>query len=359
MKKLLVMVNMYTPFYAAVVGCGFIAEAHVKAWRNVGARVVAVCDRDVSIAKFKAEKWRVPRYYEDVSKMIKEEKLDVVSICTPVNVRLDVVKPFVENGVPVVVEKPFAMSVAESEKMIELKNKYETKLTVIHNWLFSHIMKRILRSLERKEVGELLGFEINMLHTKNELITANPSHWSHSLRAGCFGENLPHPLYISRALLGEVKISHISGSKLGSYQWMPIDELRLLLEDIKGRMASIYISFNSAQDEKTLKIFGTTDILEVNLSNNILIKKQFRKIKIKDVMMDNLCQIRDYITLTFLIGGSILTKRYKDMHTEFMKVFKKSLITDVDPPVLPEETLKVVKPHEHLCNEIHKLYFTK
>jgi predicted dehydrogenase len=115
---------------------------------------------------------------------------------------------------------------------------------------------------------------MNMLHTKNDPMAANPSHWCHSMIAGRFGENLPHPLYISRAILRDVEVKQILGSKLGSYPWMPIDELRVLLGDNKGRIASIYIySFNTARPETTLKIFGTTGILEVNLSNNIFDKE--------------------------------------------------------------------------------------
>lgn len=346
------------PLRVAVVGCGQIAESHIKAWRNVGARVVAVCDKNASLAESKAEKWRIPQHYEDISKMIKEEELDVASICTPPNVRLDVVKFLMENGIHVVIEKPFAMSVAEAEKMIELKNKYGVKLTVAHNWLFSHIMKKTLRCLERAEIGDILGVEMNLLHTKNDPMAADSSHWCHSIEAGRISESLPHPLYIIRAILGEVKVRHISGSKLGNYQWMPIDELRVLLEDTKGRMASIYVSFNTARPETTLKIFGTTGILEVNLSNNILIKKQYREIKALHIIMDNSRSIKDYITSSYSIGLAILTKRYQGMHTEVIKDFVNSLKSDTEPPVTTEEVLEVVRIHTHLSSQIHKRYFS-
>jgi predicted dehydrogenase len=65
---------MSTPLRVAIVGCGQIADEHMKAWRNVGAKVVALCDKDVTLAKTKAEKWGVQRYYEDVSHMIDSEK---------------------------------------------------------------------------------------------------------------------------------------------------------------------------------------------------------------------------------------------------------------------------------------------
>jgi predicted dehydrogenase len=341
----------------AIVGCGWIADEHLKAWRSMGAKVVALCDKDATLAKTKAEKWGVQRYYKDVSRMVDSEKIDVASICTPPNFRLSVIEPLVEKGVHVVIEKPFAMSIPEAEKVIELKNRYHVKLTVVHSWLFSHIMRRTMRFLASGEIGELLGFEMNMLHTKDDPMAANPSHWCHSMIAGRFGENLPHPLYISRAILGDVEVKQILGSKLGSYPWMPIDELRVLLGDKKGRIASIYISFNTARPETTLKIFGTTGILEVNLSNNILIKKHYREIKPIQVTIDVLRSIMDHVTSLSSIGLAILTRRYQGMHTEFIKEFVRSLKNDDEPPVTAEEALEVTKLHIELSSKIHKLYY--
>jgi len=266
--------------------------------------------------------------------------------------------PLWKGGVHVVIEKPFAMSLAEAKKIVELKNKYGVKLTVVHSWLFSHIMKKTLLSLERKEVGDVLGVEMDLLHTKNDSMVADPSHWCHSLKAGRFGEMLPHPLYVMRAILGDVRVRYVSGSKLGSYPWMPIDELRILLYDTEGRMASIYVSFNSIRPETTLKIFGTDGILEVNLSNNILVKKQYREVRNIEVFMDNLRFIKNIIISSFSIGGALIIKQYQGMHTEFIKEFVNSLKKNIKPPVTAEEALEVVKLHSELSSKIHDLYFT-
>ena len=347
-----------TMLNVGIIGCGHIADSHINAWKGAGARVVAVCDKNMAIARTKAVKWGISQIYEDASQMVKEESLNVVSICTPANVRLGVVKPIMEKGVHVVIEKPFAMSVDEAEKMTELAKENGVKLTVVHNWLFSHIMKKTLSSLKRKEIGDLLGLKIDLLHTKDDQMAADSSHWCHSLEAGRFGEMLPHPLYIIRAILGDIKVKYISGSKLGCYSWMPIDELRVLFEDIRGRMAQIYVSFNTARPETTLKIFGTTGILEVNLSNNIFIKKRYRDITITQVIKDNLHFLADYIISCFSIASAILAKKYQDMHTEFMKDFVKSLINNTEPPVTAEEALEVTRLHKELCSKIDKRYFT-
>ncbi|MEM2465505.1 MAG: Gfo/Idh/MocA family oxidoreductase, partial [Candidatus Bathyarchaeia archaeon] len=233
------------------------------------------------------------------------------------------------------------------------------KLTVAHSWLFSHIMRRVIKYLRSGFTGEVAGVEVTMLHTNNDPMASNPSHWCHKLPAGRFGENLPHPIYIVRAIMGDVEVKHFHGSKLGKYEWMPIDELRVLLENRGGQTATIYITFNAPRPETTLNIVGNEGIIHANLSNNTLIKKRYREINLAQVTMDNIKTMLDIITSSINIASAILTRRYKGMHTEFMKEFVKSILNDGEPPVTAEEALKVVKLCEDLSLHIQKRYFTK
>lgn len=124
---------------------------------------------------------------------------------------------------------------------------------------------------------------------------------------------------------------------------MPIDKLHVLLEDKRDRTAIIYISFNAPRPETTLSIVGNQGTLYANLSNNILIKKQYRKISIAQVTIDNLKRIADIISSSLSIAGAIITGQYKGIHTEFIKEFTKSIINNTEPPVTAEEALKVVE----------------
>lgn len=47
------------------------------------AKAVALCDKNSSLARYRAEEWHVPHWYDDVSRMVEVEELDVASICTP------------------------------------------------------------------------------------------------------------------------------------------------------------------------------------------------------------------------------------------------------------------------------------
>jgi predicted dehydrogenase len=298
----------------------------------------------------------VERYYEDIGEMIRKEKLDVASVCTSANVRLGVVQPLIENNINVLVEKPFAMSVAEAEKMVSLKEKFGVQLTVGHNWLFSYMMKKILSKLDKEELGDILSVELQLLHTKDDPMAASSTHWCHSIEAGRFGELLPHPIYIFRKLLGNIETRYVFGSKQGGYSWMPIDELRVLFANPAGRTASVYVSFNSSLTETTFRVVGTKGTLSSNLSTNLSVEKTCSNISVKGIMTEDFQGLENHVNSRFPLAFAVLGGKYKGAHNEFMKAFKNSLIHNTEPPVTAKEALEVVKLHSKLCATIHEQY---
>ncbi|MCK5161553.1 MAG: Gfo/Idh/MocA family oxidoreductase, partial [Candidatus Aureabacteria bacterium] len=107
-------------YRAAVIGCGRIGaefdsdpkrkyvSTHAGAYSTIPEAVLAaVCDIDKGKAIRCAERWKVPLVYTDVKKMLKQEKLDVVSICTPPKTHYQVLKEVVKWPVKAVFcEKP-------------------------------------------------------------------------------------------------------------------------------------------------------------------------------------------------------------------------------------------------------------
>ncbi|MEM4601273.1 MAG: Gfo/Idh/MocA family oxidoreductase [Desulfurococcaceae archaeon] len=342
-----------------MIGCGAIAKTHVDAWRKAGAKVVSICDSNVYLAKSRAFAWRVPRWYEDVSTMIEHEDLNAVSICTPPNVRLSVFKPVAETGVHAVVEKPFAITFQEACEMSKLAKKYGTKVSVVHSWVFSYIMRKIMKYLGNDYVGDIASINLTMLHTRNDPMVADPSHWSHRIQAGRFGESLPHPIYTFYRILGKIQVKCIYGVKMAKREWMPIDELKVLFENDKHQIATAHISFNSARPETTLNILGTDGILCANLTNNVLLKKRGRNISPISIGLDNLRIIWDTVASSIDIMAAIALKRYEGMHTEFIKRFVKSIVDDIELPVTDEEALNVVKTYEEVTQRIHSSYYEK
>ena len=101
---------------AAVIGAGMIARAaHIPALLSAGESVelVAVCDRDAETAAACAKDFSVPRWYADEEALLREERPDLVCVCTPNGTHVRITRLALENGANVICEKPLALSYRE------------------------------------------------------------------------------------------------------------------------------------------------------------------------------------------------------------------------------------------------------
>jgi predicted dehydrogenase len=70
----------------AVIGTGFWANYQIPAWFELeGIELVALYNRTKSKAETLAEKYKVPRVYDDVQALLDNEALDFVDIITDVD----------------------------------------------------------------------------------------------------------------------------------------------------------------------------------------------------------------------------------------------------------------------------------
>src|SRR3990167_3250007 len=95
----------------AVVGLGTIGQTiHLPILSKLpDAEIVAVCDVDASKAEFVARKYEIPRWYDGLESLLKqEEEIVGVDICTSTFTHVDVAVAALESKKHVLVEKPLA-----------------------------------------------------------------------------------------------------------------------------------------------------------------------------------------------------------------------------------------------------------
>lgn len=110
----------------AVVGYAFMGKAHSNAWRNVGAfypdvprvRQQVLVGRDRSGVEEAARRYGWADTATDWAEVLTREDVDIVDICTPGHLHAELAVQALEAGKHVLVEKPLANSVAESEQMV-------------------------------------------------------------------------------------------------------------------------------------------------------------------------------------------------------------------------------------------------
>ncbi len=99
----------------AIVGTGGIAAIHAEAVTRLGgrARVVAAVDVDPGRLRAFGERFAVPRLSPDVASLLAAERPALVDLCTPPGMHAEQALACLGSGVPVLCEKPPALSLAE------------------------------------------------------------------------------------------------------------------------------------------------------------------------------------------------------------------------------------------------------
>ncbi len=175
---------------AAIVGCGRIAglleddtrrghpSTHAGAYRAVEAtRIVACSGRTIESAERFAQRFDIPAAYDDFETMLDEQLPDLVSICTPASVRLDVVRAAAACGVRgIFCEKALATSLAAADEIVELCRTHTIAMTVNHSRRWCWDFRALKALLDDGRLGELQSvrgaFSGQMIHTGTHFFDA-------------------------------------------------------------------------------------------------------------------------------------------------------------------------------------------
>ncbi|MET7701487.1 Gfo/Idh/MocA family oxidoreductase [Streptomyces sp. NPDC005485] len=114
-----------TPLGVAMIGYAFMGKAHSQAWRNVAAYfdVPAVeqrvlVGRDAEQVAQAAARFGWAEAATDWHEVIARDDVHIVDICAPGSLHAEIAVAALEAGKHVLVEKPLANSLAESERMV-------------------------------------------------------------------------------------------------------------------------------------------------------------------------------------------------------------------------------------------------
>lgn len=339
----------------AIVGCGFVANWHLKAWKKVReARVVAVCDTDKKASKSAGEAWNISHYYTDISELLKLEKVSIVDICTPPQTHASLAVQAMESGCHVLLEKPMSMTTKEADEILHSQKVSGMKLGVIHSWLFQPTLLKARSMVDAGHVGDVIGAQIEVLGTKDDPLASNKEHWCHKLLGGRFGEMLAHPIYVLQHFLGHLQLETVSTAKMGDYTWMPSDELHMIFRSGK-RFGTTYASFNSPRQTVLVSIYGKEAILRIELIAATITKLSHLEINNFTIGSDILRQAYQLMASTVKNAGRMIFRRWISGHDAYIRFFVDSVINNKEPPVTMEDAYEVVRVLEEVCKKISNI----
>ncbi|MDT0342648.1 Gfo/Idh/MocA family protein [Streptomyces litchfieldiae] len=145
-------------FRAAIIGSGGIAHAHAQALTDLPDRVrlVAIAEIDPSRASAFSQRFSVPRVYSTAESLFANEELDLVHICTPPQTHAPLAMAALRAGVPALVEKPTALSLAEMDRLAAVQAETGTPVLTVFQHRYGAAALRLRRLLRAGTLGRPL-----------------------------------------------------------------------------------------------------------------------------------------------------------------------------------------------------------
>ena len=336
----------------AIVGCGAIAETHLRALKKINSlKVVAVCDVDEKKAITASKKWKIDNYYCDFSKMLDNEDIFVLSILTPPSSHAFLAIEAIKRGINVLIEKPLTMTTKEADSIIRTLRGSTAKMTVVYHWLFSKAMLTALSLIRGQGIGEVLHADIRMTQNAKEDPMCDANHWSHRLLGGRFGELLPHPVYVLQSILGDtLRTRKTLVSKRGNIPWMPNDELHASLQGEKGS-GSLYVTLNAPRVLVNVDVYGTRKILKIDLTRQMVLQLEPTTRSKFSIGKDSLSEAFGLLFLTTKNALQYSFRERGDISSVYT-MFVDSIRKDMEPLVTPEMAYNTVRIVEEICKDI-------
>ena len=145
-----------------ILGAGLVAPFHANSVRDAeGCRLVAFCDIDKGRADERASEYGVRAYYS-LEKMLEGPGIDIFNVALPNHLHHDAVLQCARAGKHVITEKPPAMSLRETDGMIEACRRAGVKFTCTVQCRARKAIQAIKRAVDSGRLGKFLHADAYM-----------------------------------------------------------------------------------------------------------------------------------------------------------------------------------------------------
>ena len=232
------------PLGLGFIGSGRIAQAHLKAARNLSdrVRIAAVAGRRRDKAEATAREYGIPAVHDDYRQLLKDPAVQAVVITTPNDLHAAIACDAAKAGKHILVEKPMALDTAEAEAMVRAAEAARVTLMVAQSRRFSDAVQTMVRRLP--EIGELIRVHITFLVSFPQPPT---DWWRSAAQAGGLVILLQgsHSLDSIRWWLGRTPETIYATGARTNPAWEGEDEADVVCRFAEGKVATVHLSLST------------------------------------------------------------------------------------------------------------------
>ena len=263
----------------ALIGCGRIAKNHIKAVKNNGLELAAVCDvipeqMEALLKQHGLEESRSGRY-TDYEKMIEEVRPQLVGIATESGIHAKIALFCIDHGVHCIIEKPIAMCMKDADEIVRRAEERNVKVSACHQNRFNLAVQETRKALEEGRFGRLSHGSVHVRWNRSRSYYEQASwrgKWASD--GGALMNQCIHGIDLLRWMFGD-EVEEVYGVTRQQYHsYLEAEDVGMAVVKFKnGAVATIEGTTNVYPKnlEETLYIFGEKGTVKIGgtSTNNI------------------------------------------------------------------------------------------
>lgn len=328
-----------------IIGLGHIGKKHMSCIeKNPVCNLIAICDKlPLSSLKSNDLKFNENLYYSSIDKLLSNDKIDVVSICTPNYLHASMAIECLSNKKHVIIEKPMAMSLKDAKKIMTKSQEVNKHVFCVMQNRFSPTIKWLKDIIKNKYLGTINFVQANCFWNRNlSYYKQSDWHGKINLDGGPLYTQFSHFIDIVYWLFGDFSKIESTFFKFKSNEYVEFEDTGL-----------IKFMLNK-------EIFGSltysTSIYRKNFESSIIVSGENGTIKIGGQYMDKLeyCDIKNYKKPNFDLD--LQCNDYGDYqgsaanHSKIYENVVQALLNGKDFFIGVEEGMNVVEIIEKIYN---------
>lgn len=244
----------------AIIGAGAISQAYAQAFQAISfqtyneAQVVGVADIRKPVADSLAEVLNCPSF-DSYTALADACEMDAVVVCTPPASHPEICHYFIDRGIHVLCEKPFAVSSKEAVGVVDAANEKGVIITMASKFRYVDDVIKAKQIVDSGILGDIVLFE-NAFTARVEMANRWNSDPSVS-GGGVLIDNGTHSFDIARYFLGQLAEVEVMEGKRS--QGLNVEEtVRIFIRSQRGVIGNIDLSWSINKELASyLSIYGS------------------------------------------------------------------------------------------------------
>jgi myo-inositol 2-dehydrogenase / D-chiro-inositol 1-dehydrogenase len=194
-----------------LIGTGFIGSIHAMSLlhHTHGGELVAVASKTPGKAQAFAAERGIPHAYDDYRRILERDDIDAVVIGVPNYLHEELVVAAAAAGKHILIEKPFARTIEEGERMLAAVDAAGVKMVYGEMLCFSPKYLRAKRLVDEGALGDVFLVKQSEQHDGPHM----PWFWDVSLSGGGVLLDMGcHSIEFARWILGKPKATRVSAT---------------------------------------------------------------------------------------------------------------------------------------------------